>query len=102
MESNPSNEKLTLEELAKRARNEIPEAPDLRFSIRRAIEEQGSKPPADWAQILLRWASLAHVRTSFCMAVATLMYTSYWELSRPEAKPEPPMPTFIIDRLFPE
>jgi hypothetical protein len=102
MESNPSNEKLTLEELTNRARKEIPKAPDLRFSIRRALEKQETRAPADWEQILLRWASLTQVRTSFCMAVATLMFTSYWELSRPEAKAEPPMPTFMIDRLFPE
>ena len=102
MESKPSKEKLSLTELANRARKEIPEAPDFRFRVRSVLEEESKRTASDWAQILLRWASLTQVRTSFCMAVATLMFTSYWELSRPEARPEPPMPTFMIDRLFPE
>ncbi|MDA7645628.1 hypothetical protein N8642_04635 [bacterium] len=102
MESNSSKPNLTLDELLNRARTEIPPAPDLRFEIRTQIERKTKSALEDWTEILLHWVSLRRVRTSFCMAIATLMFTSYWELSRPEAIAEPPMPTFMIDRLFPE
>lgn len=94
--------KLTFAEMLERARQEIPPAPDLRLAIRQRLEAAPEFAPVEWFQIVIEWARPRPTRAVFLFTFALLLFTSYWELSRPAPTTTPPMPTFLIDQLFPQ
>ena len=91
-------------ELLEKSRQEMPAAPDFRSRIRLELEktQQNKGEALTWKEILLSWAALPSFKVGFATALVALCLTSYLELSLPEPKPQPPIPSFLIDRLFAE
>ena len=90
----------TFSELLERGRQEVPPAVDVRAKVRQALAQYSDQPTLNWVDILLHFTALPRIRTGFSLAIITLAVTATMELSRPEAVPQPPMPHFLIDRLF--
>ena len=102
MESNPYKPATSFSELVDRAREEIPPCPDMRLAIRQRIQALEAAAPPTWSELLAEWCLRPKVRQGFGLAFTVLLLTSVWELSEPEPVQHPPMPTFMIDRLFAE
>jgi len=82
---------------------EIPKAPEFRKRIRRSLESVGFNRLPSWEDILITWARETRVRAGFIVLFLFLSCTTYLELSRPEPAPEnPPIPSFLLDRLLSE
>jgi hypothetical protein len=91
-------------ELLEKSRQEMPASPDFRGRIRLELEkiQQNKGEERTWRDILLELAALPSFKVGFATALVALCLTSYLELSLPEPKPQPPIPSFLIDRLFTE
>jgi hypothetical protein len=91
-------------ELLEKSRQEMPAAPDFRSRIRLELEKTQQNKGAErtWKDILLELAAMPSFKVGFATALVALCLTSYLELSLPEPKPQPPIPSFLIDRLFAE
>jgi len=91
-------------ELLEKSRQEMPAAPDFRSRIRLELEKTQQNKGAErtWKDILLELAAMPSFKVGFATALVALCLTSYLELSLPEPKPQPPIPSFLIDRLFTE
>jgi len=100
MASKPFNKPKSFSELVDQSRADIPKCPDLRFSIRQRLS-QAPRPepepqPLGWMYIILQWGSIGRVKAGFGVAFASLMLTSYMELTRPEPQQGPSGPPMRI------